>query len=352
MSTLRVPKPKPKPKRAGRPSGRFTQHRRIDKLQELLEKEPRGLTLDELATTLKITPRSVRRYLRELDATTDVESVGTKTGRANLWRIKPSERGRSVSLRRAQAYAILSVRRALDVLRGSALYDEVDNALRQIEKVAQTPFRGQARRDIAGDRQLEARFFWLPPTCKSYAARGEDLDELFRAVADLRVVQFRPRPRAEGAKAERAAFHPYAMVIHKGALVVIGARPGTRPEVLAFDDMLDVRASEDAHFELPVPFDVGDYIHGEFGVARPVRARFVVEFDALTAEDVRSRKLHPAQRVATSPDGRVRLSLPLVDVASVVSWVLSFGERARVIEPPELVRQVADEIGRAASRYS
>jgi len=28
----------------GRPSGRFTQHRRIDKLRELLEKNPRGIT--------------------------------------------------------------------------------------------------------------------------------------------------------------------------------------------------------------------------------------------------------------------------------------------------------------------
>ena len=53
--------------KVGRPKGRFTQHRRLDRLREVLESEPRGLTLEDLAATLKITQRSVRRYLRELD---------------------------------------------------------------------------------------------------------------------------------------------------------------------------------------------------------------------------------------------------------------------------------------------
>jgi predicted DNA-binding transcriptional regulator YafY len=341
-----------RPPRPGRPTGRFTQHRRIDKLRELLESEPRGLTLEELATTLRITDRSVRRYLRELDASTALESIETTPGGAHLWRIKPSERGRAVPLRRAQAYAILASRRALEVLKGSALFDELDIALGHIEKIAETPFRTSGRSQISGERHLEARFFVVPPPARSYATRGEDLDELFRAVADLRVLRFRPRTRAGEPRAERVTFLPYAMVVHKGSIVVLGARRGA-PDVegIALEAMTDIRTSETEHFELPSAFDVGEYVHGELGIGRASKARAIIEFDARVADEIRSKKLHPQQKLATSPDGRVRVQLPLIDVPSLLSWVLSYGDAARVVDPPELVRSVGETLARAAARY-
>ncbi len=353
---------KPRPPKVGRPEGRFTQHRRIDKLRELLESEPRGLTLEDLARMLRVTQRSVRRYLLELDGTTDpgkfelLESIETTPGGAHLWRIRPGERGRAVSLRRAQAYAILATRRALDILKGSALFDEVDLALGHVEKVAQTPFRAQGRAQISGEQGLEGRFFWLPPPSRSYASRGEDMDELFRAVADLRVLRFRPRTPAGAARAERVVFHPYAMVVHKGSIVCLGARSLARAptdaEVVAFEAMTELRSSETEHFELPASFDVTHYVHGEFGLGKPSKARALVEFDARVADDIRSKKLHRDQRVAMSADGRLRLSVPLVNVDSFIAWVLSFGDAATVVEPPEVVRQVADILARAAARYA
>lgn len=354
---------KARPSKAGRPKGRFTQHRRLDRLREALENEPRGMTLQDLATTLKITQRSVRRYLRELDGTKPeekfelLEYVETKKGGPLLWRIKPGERGRAVSLRRTQAYALLATRRALEVLRGSALYDEADLALGQIAKVAQTPFRAASKAEISGERRLEDRFFFVPPPARSYAARGEELDELFRAVADLRVLRYRPRLRPGDLRPERVVFHPYAMVVHGGTIFVLGARVlGGRStgdvDVVPFDAMTDIRTSETEHFQLPEHFDVGAFVHGELGVARPARARFMVEFDARVAEEVRAKRIHPQQRIAIAPDGRVRVSLPLVDARAAVAFVLSWGDAARIVEPPELVSEVGAILARAASRYA
>lgn len=363
MPTMIPRNTKSRPPKLGRPEGRFTQHRRIDRLREVLESSPLGLTLEDLAATLRITQRSVRRYLRELDGTTAeekfelLEFVETRKGGPLLWRIKPGERGRAVSLRRAQAYALLATRRALDVLRGSALYDEADLALAQIAKVAQTPFRTSGRSDISGDRHLEDRFFVVAPRARTYASRGEDLDELFRAVADLRVLRYRPRTRPNEARPERVPFHPYAMVVHQGAIFVIGARVtggkvSSEIDVLPLDTMIDLRTSETEHFELPPTFDVTNFVHGDLGVARPARARFIVEFDARVADEVKSRKIHPQQRIATAPDGRVRVSLPLVDSRTAIAFVLSWGDAARVVEPPELVSEVGAIVTRAASRYA
>jgi predicted DNA-binding transcriptional regulator YafY len=353
--------------KVGRPAGRFTQLRRIDQLRALLERAPIGVTLEEIASTLKITQRSARRYLRELDGTKPdekydiLEYVETRRGGPLLWRIKPSERGRAVSLRRAQAYALLSTRPVLEVLRGSALYEEADLALAQIAKVAQTPFRVSQRAEISGERHLEDRFFFVPPALRSYSTRGEDVDELFRAVADLRVLRYRPRGRAGEPRTERVAFHPYAMVVHKGALLLVGARAapgggragaGTEIDVVPFETMAEVRTSETEHFQLPENFDVAEYVHGELGVGQPARSRFMVEFDARVADEVKTRRFHSKQRIGTAPDGRVRLSLPLVDVRAAVAFVLSWGDAAKVVDPPELADEVGRILTRAASRYA
>jgi predicted DNA-binding transcriptional regulator YafY len=356
--------------RLGRPAGGFTQHRRLDRLREVLENQPLGLTLEALAGTLNVTQRSVRRYLRELDGTKPeekyelLEYVETKKGGPLLWRIKPGERGRAVLLRRAQAYALLATRGALEVLRGSALYDEADLALAQIAKIAKTPFRASGKAEISGDRSLENRFFIVPPPARSYAARGEDLDELFRAVADLRVLLYKPRAPRGGAGSqpprvtdsrERVAFHPYALVVHDGAIVVLGIHPTPKrqPEidVVPLESMTDIRTSETEHFELPDSFDPSAFVHAHFGVARPARTRFVVEFDARVADDVKARRLHPQQRIATASDGRVRVSLPLVDPRAAIAFVLSWGDAARVVEPPDLVDEVGRILQRAALRY-
>jgi predicted DNA-binding transcriptional regulator YafY len=341
---------KPRAPKVGRPKGRFTQHRRVAHLRQVLEAKPHGLTLEELAQSLRITQRSIRRYLGEFD---DLEFVETRKGGPLRWRIKPGERGRAVPLRRAQAYALLATRPTFEVLRGSALYDEADLALTQIAKVAQTPFRASDKSEISGEQKLEARFLFTSPAPKSYAARGEDVDELFRAVADLRVLRYRPRGKGGSPRAERATLHPYAIVIHQGAIHVLGRHPSSEDDVdiVLLESMTDIRTSETERFELPASFDATHYVHGDFGVAHPARARFIVEFDARVADEVKGKRIHPQQRIALSSDGRVRVSLPMVDARAAVTFVLAWGDAARVVEPAELATEVGEILARAAGRY-
>jgi predicted DNA-binding transcriptional regulator YafY len=65
--------------------------------------------------------------------------------------------------------------------------------------------------------------------------------------------------------------------------------------------------------------------------------------------------VHPSQRLASAPDGRLRASLAVPAspdvVARVRAWVLGFGSAAHVLEPKELADEVALELRRAASRY-
>jgi predicted DNA-binding transcriptional regulator YafY len=367
------PIPRSKTPRVGRPTGRFTQHRRIDLLREKLEAHTAGLSLNELALMLRITTRSVRRYLRELSLVTEIESIAARPGAAHLWRIKPSERGRNVALRRTQAYGILAARRVFDVLKGSALFDEIDVVLSEIEQVARRPAgRLAPRGEPKTDGVLEDRFAYVPPAARAYPNRADDVDEAFRAVSEQRALAFRYReeredrgearePRegreAREGRSGRLLVHPYALVLHGGAIMCIAHDLGAGAvRVFAFHRMSELEASEADRFELPPDFALASWLHGDFGIASAARSlRVLVEFDARLAEGVRARRVHPTQKLAVATDGRVRASFSVPDCPEihdrVKAWLLGFGAGAHLLEPRELADEIARELRRAAARY-
>jgi predicted DNA-binding transcriptional regulator YafY len=357
------PIPRPKVSRVGRAAGKFTQSRRLDHLRALLETHAGGLTLEEMAEPLHVSTRSVRRYLRELSLLTDVESVPISPGAPNTWRIKPSERGRAVTLRRAQAYGLLAPRRVFEVLRGSALFDEIDLALRQLAQVAHRPVaRVGVRGDVPAEGRLEDRFAYVPRAPRAH--RSEDIDAAFQAVAESTVLRFRYREEGSDAKeakegkGARITAHPYALVLHEGNVMCIAHdvdRALTR--AFALGAMSDVVATESERFDLPFEFALDEWIQGDFGVGRAQRTlKVMVELEPRVADAVRGRKVHPSQRVAVAGDGRVRASFALPQepriLAAVRAWVLGFGAAARVLEPRELADDVAAELRRALGRYA
>jgi predicted DNA-binding transcriptional regulator YafY len=163
--------------------------------------------------------------------------------------------------------------------------------------------------------------------------------------------------REGGHRGVRVTCHPYALVLHGGAISCIARdldRAATR--VFVFDRMGDLEASEQERFELPPDFSIGDWLHGDFGVAGGARTvKLLVEFEPAAADAVRARRVHPSQRVAVAPDGRVRASMALPESVEVLerarAWLLGFGASVRVLEPRALADDVARELRRAAERY-
>lgn len=311
---------------------------------------PKGLTLYDLSEALDVTPRTLRRYLKEVEREYELESVETRGGGPLLWKIRASELPRKVELRRTQAYAMLAARRLFEPMRGSALYEEIDMATNKLLAFARKPGRGP-NAGVA-DARLEERFLYLPFAPKNYAEKTEELDDLFQAVADLRPLTLRYRSSGKG-KEEQITLHPYAMVLHRDSIYCVGlhiARQEVRTLVL--DRMRDTQLHWSERFELPEDFSIDEYFQGEFGIFKsPERHKVVVEFDAKAAEYVRMRKVHPTQKLSSIAGGGVRLTMTIGSLVPVTSWVLEWGPRARVIEPPELVERVRSELRGALAGY-
>lgn len=340
--------------RVGRPTGKFTQHRRMDRLRELLTRQPGGMTLYEMAEVLQVTPRTMRRYMKELLREFELTSVQTRGGGALRWRIPASELPRKVELRRTQAYALLAARRLFAPMAGSTLYEEIDMAINKLLVVSRRPGRGpNAGR---ADARLEDRFLYLPFAPKNYKDHTEELDDLFQAVADLRPLSLRYKSRDSEKGAgdkERITIHPYAMVLHRDSIYCVGYHV-TKEAVRTFvlDRMRDTQIEHTEHFELPEDFDIDEYFQGELGVFKSgERHRVVVDFDAQGAEYARMRTVHPTQKLSPLPGGGVRLTMTVGSLLPVTSWVLEWGQRAKVVAPPELKERVKAELSAALAQY-
>jgi predicted DNA-binding transcriptional regulator YafY len=310
-----VKAPDSKAKKAGRPAGSFTQHRRIDQLLSVLEGHPRGLSLAELAAVLHVTERSMRRYLSEVKGRFDLISEPLVPGGANVWRINPASLPRKVDLRRTQAYALLAARRVFEPMRGSALFDEIDFAIQRLVSVARRPGRGP-NAGVA-DARLEDRFLYLPFSPKNYHQKTEELDDLFQAVADLRPLSCRYKTGRDGDQT-RIVIHPYAMVLYRDAIYCVGKHVA-KDEIRTFllDRMRETETATKERFELPKDFTVDDYFQGQFGIFR----------------------------------GKDEQRMVVGDLTEVTSWVLGYGETATVIEPPALRERVMGELRNALAQY-
>lgn len=335
--------------RLGRPSGSFTQHRRLDRLREILAKHPHGISLYDLADRLHVTVRTMRRYLKEIEKEYDLEKI-SQPGKATLWRIRASELPRKVELRRTQAYALLAARRLFEPLRGSALFDEIDLAVNKLLDFAQRPGRGP-NAGLA-DAQLEDRFLYLPYAPKQYTRKTEELDDLFQAVSDLRPLRLLYR-RGGSKEEDRITIHPYAMVLHRDSIYAVGLHV-EKEEIRTFvlDRMRDTEAAATERFDLPKDFSVDKYFEGDVSVWRGRRkAKVIIDFDAQAAEYIRMRRVHKSQKLSHAPGGGIRLTMTVGSLTPLVSWILEWGPRATVVEPEELVDAVRTELEQALKNY-
>jgi predicted DNA-binding transcriptional regulator YafY len=316
----------------------------------LLEHHPKGITLYELAQAIGVTPRSMRRYLKEVASELDLEPVPTRAGGALRWRIRAGDIPRKIELRRTQTYAILAARRLFEPMRGSTLFDEIEMATQRLLALANRPGRGP-NAGLA-DARLEERFLYLPVAPKDYSAKTEELDDLFQSVADLRPLRCRYRSGRDGTE-ETIVIHPYAMVLYKDAIYCLGLHTG-KGEVRTFllDRMRDTESSSLERFVLPEDFKVDDYFQGGFGIFRGTKKhRVVVDFEPGVADLVRSRRVHESQKLLQLADGTVRLTMTVGDLTELTSWILGWGKTAKVVEPEELATAVHAELTGALAKY-
>jgi len=101
----------------------------------------------------------------------------------------------------------------------------------------------------------------------------------------------------------------------------------------------------DHPYQLPLGFDVEEYVQDSLMVMRGKRVEVGLLFSKAAAAWVKDKVWHPSQETSILKDGRLKMTLKVADTAELVGWILSFGSHVRVLRPEALRQKVKEEAG-------
>lgn len=111
-------------------------------------------------------------------------------------------------------------------------------------------------------------------------------------------------------------------------------------------ELLEEPAHEVGVREIEAALDAG---YGVFSGSQVQWA--VLRFDAEAAQWVAQEQWHPQQHAERHADGTLTLKLPYADATELAMDILRHGEHVRVMEPPELVQRVREQLRAAVAQY-
>ncbi len=309
----------------------------------LLEKLERskGASIDELAKSLppeySRNSRMIRRDLEALE--TRFPLLTERRAGKTVWRLMD---GYAHSLRltfsQTELMALVFSKDLLRPLDGTELKSSLDSAFNKM--AAALPSDGA---NFVGNLR---DFFsvGLGPH-KKYREHRDTIDCVTRAISRSRTVQMRYFSASRNATARRNV-DPYRLWYAQGALYLIGYCH-LRKDVRLFSvDRIRTISMTNEPCQLPLGFDVEEYVKNAMLVMRGTPIDVRLQFDRKVAPWVRDREWHRSQRLEPGPRGSLFMTLRVADTAELVGWILSFGGGVRVVSPEGLRNRVQEEARR------
>ena len=182
-----------------------------------------------------------------------------------------------------------------------------------------------------------------------YEGRIEDVNDIITAL--LR--EERLRVTHEGVSGGRKTFvlEPYTMLVYKKGLYLAGfSRQHQEIRTFALDGFREVEWLRGDRFEYTADYRPEQLTEGAFGLigGEPTHVRIL--FDLKVARYVQRRQWHPTQRFSRV-DGGIEMTMDVRGTTELASWVLGFGDKARVLEPVDLRLAIAEELRRVAHTH-
>jgi predicted DNA-binding transcriptional regulator YafY len=146
--------------------------------------------------------------------------------------------------------------------------------------------------------------------------------------------------------------HPYRLCLVKEAWYLIAPPVGEDAprtyRVLRFKTLRIL----DANSQVPDDFDLKEYFGNAWAVFRGDRSYDVeILFRKEAAATVMEGVWHHTQKVRKHKDGSVTLSFQVDGLNEIVRWILGWGCRAKVIQPPKLREMILAQLNQSIEVY-
>lgn len=307
-----------------------------------------GLSVRELAAELNVGDKTIRRDLELLQSVGfPLEETIGERGR-KTWRLPGGANGQppSISFAFDEALALYLGRRLLDPLTGTFLGQAAGRALGKVRA-------SLGHNALAYLDKMAARIHLTSGGAGDYAARGEVIDALQRAVEDEKatIIEYQSLRATEPVEYE---IFPYGLVKHRGSLYLVARSRDHGEEVRHFKvDRVEHVEVTDFPFHRPSDFDLAGHFKNSFGVFYGTGdVSVTVRFLPAVARYVREARWHASQKLTRQTDGSLLAEFRLSTTEEIKHWIMSFGRQAVVLEPEALRREIAEEAQALVQAYA
>jgi predicted DNA-binding transcriptional regulator YafY len=133
--------------------------------------------------------------------------------------------------------------------------------------------------------------------------------------------------------------------------------PGKPYKEPDFDPLLAIHRTKNLEltersFEFPKDYDFEKFFNQNFGVIKEEAFKVEMEFTGYATEYVAERIWSPDQKFIKKKDGTVKLKFSASSEPELISWVLSFGDEAKVVKPNWLIDKIKQIVISIQSEYS
>jgi predicted DNA-binding transcriptional regulator YafY len=143
---------------------------------------------------------------------------------------------------------------------------------------------------------------------------------------------------------------PYRLVFAQGGFYLVAYVPEYHAlRTFAVDRIQSLSLTEERFEPVDLPADA---FENSLGVNQGTPERIEIVFEPRIARHIKERVWHASQHIAETADGKLMMTLNVSNDFALRSWILGFGPLARVISPPELVRQIQEEADKTRLQYA
>jgi predicted DNA-binding transcriptional regulator YafY len=306
------------------------------------------VSLTELSRMENCSKQTIIRLLNDIRMSYGMDIEETFQGNRKYYRVKrPTSGLPMLALSETEIRTLQMCRDFTEHLIGKPLYEEATRAL--LKSRAFLPEK---------DNIFKCHFASFRPGTIDYKPQHQVIHTLIEAMEKQKVCKLTyqglgaPQPKTFHIKPLKLFSYHDAIYLHAQK----AKEPGKAYRSPKFDPLLAVhriQAAEvtDISFEPPANFDFEKVFNSNFGVMKDDAFAVEVEFTGWSARFVTERTWSADQKIKRKKDDTIILTFSASSETEFISWLLSFGDEARLIKPKWLVKEVKLKINNLARRY-
>jgi proteasome accessory factor B len=326
----------------GKPAKKYSQAARLHDIIRLIEAR-HGITIDELAEESGVTRRTIHRDLnaiQEAGYPLVADWINGAKAYRFLTRFKDVP---PINFTLQELMTLSFLRSQLDFLKGTSFHEDMEAVFHKVNSVL--PPRYAAHMERIARVSLP-----LLQGVRDYSGVSDQL----KAIRDALLYQYRliityGTPTKNST--EEYQVDPYTLIYNKGGLYLLGYAHNRKAlRTFAAERIKKVEVTRE-RFEMPVDFRPEDQLKSAFGMVEEEPMAVSIRFSPTVAHTIADRRWHPTQTIRREKGGSIVLSFFAGGKMEMISWILSYGRHAEVLEPAPLREELQRIAGEMTAMY-